>query len=130
MVDGVAAQVDGGDDAEKLAALEVVKRRLKAAGLGVLTLVCIRSDRPICNRSTVSAKLISLCNQSQQKLFHVQSEESNRFYAEAEIVVPENVTHRSTHYRRNLSRSSRTYALGCRSGYAQTSDFRSGGITV
>src|SRR3984893_4280961 len=76
------------------------------------------------------AKLISLCNQSQQKLFHVQSEESNRFYAEAEIVVPENVTHRSTHYRRNLSRSSRTYALGCRSGYAQTSDFRSGGITV
>ena len=69
MVDGVAGQVDGGDDAEKLAALEVVKRRLKAAGLGVLTLVCIRSDRPICNRSTVSAKLISLCNQSQQKLF-------------------------------------------------------------
>ena len=57
MVDGVAAQVDGGDDAEKLAALEVVKRRLKAAGLGVLTLVCIRSDRPICNRSTVLGKV-------------------------------------------------------------------------
>jgi hypothetical protein len=39
------------------------------------------------------AKLISLCNQSQQKLFTFQSEEGNRFYAEAEIVVPENVTH-------------------------------------
>jgi hypothetical protein len=27
------------------------------------------------------------------KIIHVQSEEGNRFYAEAEIVVPENVTH-------------------------------------
>jgi hypothetical protein len=43
ILNGVAAQVDGGDDAEKLAALEVVKRRLKAAGLGVLT--AIQSSR-------------------------------------------------------------------------------------
>jgi uncharacterized protein YqfB (UPF0267 family) len=27
------------------------------------------------------------------KIIHVQSEEGNRFYAEAEIVVPENLTH-------------------------------------
>ena len=30
---------------------------------------------------------------STAKIIHVQSEEGNRFYAEAEIVVPENVTH-------------------------------------
>ena len=64
------------------------------------------------------------------KIIHVQSEESNRFYAEAEIVVPENVTHVQLIIDEICPEAPRTYALGCRSGYAQTSDFRSGGITV
>jgi hypothetical protein len=54
------------------------------------------------------------------KIIHVQSEEGNRFYAEAEIVVPENVTH----VQLVIDEIRR------RSRYAHNSDFGSGGITV
>jgi hypothetical protein len=41
----------------------------------------------------VLGKVAFAMQPSTAKIIHVQSEEGNRFYAEAEIVVPENVTH-------------------------------------